>query len=57
VVGRIRSTEKSNDLIRNQTHDHMACSIVPQSTTLPMPLKNSGRERINRERNRRDREK
>jgi hypothetical protein len=30
VVGRIRSTEKSNDLIRNWTRDLPVCSIVPQ---------------------------
>jgi hypothetical protein len=35
VAGRIRSIEKSNDLIGNQTHDLPACSIVPQSSTLP----------------------
>jgi hypothetical protein len=29
-----RSIEKSNDLIRNRTHDLPSCSIVPQSTTL-----------------------
>jgi hypothetical protein len=33
--GRIRSTEKSNYLIGNQTRDLPACSIVPQPTTLP----------------------
>jgi hypothetical protein len=32
---RIRSIEKSNDLIANQTRDHPASSIVPQPTTLP----------------------
>jgi hypothetical protein len=32
---RIRSTEKSNDLIGNHTHDLPACSIVPQLTTIP----------------------
>jgi hypothetical protein len=35
AVGRIGSIEKSNDLIRNRTHDPPACSIVPQPTTLP----------------------
>jgi hypothetical protein len=34
-AGRIRSTEKSNDLIGNQTHSLPACSRVPQQTTLP----------------------
>jgi hypothetical protein len=34
VAGRIRSIEKSNDLFGNQTHDLLACSIVPQPTTL-----------------------
>jgi hypothetical protein len=32
---RIRSIEKSNDLIGNRTRDRLACSIVPQPTTLP----------------------
>jgi hypothetical protein len=35
AVGRIRSTEKSSDLIRNRTRDHPGFSIVPQPTTLP----------------------
>jgi hypothetical protein len=35
VGGRIRSIEKSNDLIWNRTRDLPACSIVPQSITLP----------------------
>jgi hypothetical protein len=35
AAGRIRSIEKSNDLIGNQTRDVPACSIVPQPTTLP----------------------
>jgi hypothetical protein len=35
VAGRIRSIEKSNDLVRNRTHDLLASSIVPQPTTLP----------------------
>jgi hypothetical protein len=35
AAGRIRSTEKSNDLIRNLTHDLQACSTVSQPTTLP----------------------
>jgi hypothetical protein len=33
--GRIRSTEKSNDLIRTWTRNLPACSIVPQPTMLP----------------------
>jgi hypothetical protein len=32
---RIRSIEKSNDLIGNRTRDIPACGIVPQPTTLP----------------------
>jgi hypothetical protein len=35
VAGRIRSIEKSNDLIGNRIRDLPACSIVPQPTTLP----------------------
>jgi hypothetical protein len=35
AAGRIRSIEKSNDLIGNWTSDLPACSIVPQLTTLP----------------------
>jgi hypothetical protein len=34
-AGRIKSIEKSNDLIGNRTRDLPACSIVPQLTTLP----------------------
>jgi hypothetical protein len=34
AAGRIRSSEKSNGLIGNQTHDLPACSIVPQPPTL-----------------------
>jgi hypothetical protein len=34
-AARIRSIEKSNDLIGNRTRDLPACSIVPQPTTLP----------------------
>jgi hypothetical protein len=34
MAGRIRSIETFSDLIRNQTHDLPACSIVPQTTTL-----------------------
>jgi hypothetical protein len=36
AAGRIRSIEKTNDLVGNQTHDLPACSIVPQLTTLPL---------------------
>jgi hypothetical protein len=32
---RIRSIEKSNNLVGNRTRDLAACSIVPQPTTLP----------------------
>ena len=32
VTGRIMSMIKSNDIIRNQTHDLLACSAVPQTT-------------------------
>jgi hypothetical protein len=35
AAGRIRSIEKSNELIGNRTRDLPACSIVPQPTTLP----------------------
>jgi hypothetical protein len=35
AAGRIKSIEKSNDLIGNRTGDLPACSIVPQPTTLP----------------------
>jgi hypothetical protein len=35
VAGRTTSTERSNDIIRNRTHDLPACSIVLQPTTLP----------------------
>jgi hypothetical protein len=35
AAGRIRSIEKSSDLIRNWTHDLLACSIVPQPTMRP----------------------
>jgi hypothetical protein len=34
VAGRIRSIEKSNDLIGIRTHDLPSCSIVPRPTTL-----------------------
>jgi hypothetical protein len=34
AAGKVRSSEKSNDLIGNRTCDLAACSIVPQSTTL-----------------------
>jgi hypothetical protein len=33
--GRIRSIEKSGDLIKIQTRDLPACSVVPHPTTLP----------------------
>jgi hypothetical protein len=35
AAGKIRSIEKSNDLIGNRNRDLPACSIVPQQTTLP----------------------
>jgi hypothetical protein len=35
AAGRIRPTEKPNDLIGNATRDLPACSVVPQPTTLP----------------------
>jgi hypothetical protein len=35
VAGRIRSIEKSNDIIGDRTRDLLACSIAPQTTTLP----------------------
>jgi hypothetical protein len=35
AAGRIRSIEKSNDLIGNRTHGLLALSIVTQPTTLP----------------------
>jgi hypothetical protein len=35
AAGRIRSTGKSNDPIGIRTRDLAACSIVPQTTTLP----------------------
>jgi hypothetical protein len=35
VVGRIRTAEKSNDLIWNRTRDFQAFSIVPQPTMCP----------------------
>jgi hypothetical protein len=34
-AGKIRSTEKSNDLTGNRTCDLLACSIEPQPTILP----------------------
>jgi hypothetical protein len=34
VAGRIRSNEKSNGLIGNQSHYLPACSIVPEPTML-----------------------
>jgi hypothetical protein len=44
---RIRSIEKSNDLIGIRTRDLPACSIVPQPTTLPRAPTESGRLRLN----------
>jgi hypothetical protein len=38
VAGRIKSVEKSNDLIENRTRDIPACNIVPQPTMLPPAL-------------------
>jgi hypothetical protein len=35
AAGRIRSIEKSHDLIGIRTRDLPACSVVPQPTTLP----------------------
>jgi hypothetical protein len=35
AAGRIRSVEKSSDLIGNRTRDIPACSVVTQPTTLP----------------------
>jgi hypothetical protein len=35
AAGRIRSTEKANDLTGNRTRDLPVCSIVPQLSTLP----------------------
>jgi hypothetical protein len=35
TAGRLRSIEKSNDLIGNRTRDLPACSRVPQQTVLP----------------------
>jgi hypothetical protein len=35
AAGIIRSIEKSDDLIGNRTRVRLACSIVPQPTTLP----------------------
>jgi hypothetical protein len=34
AAGRIRITEKLNDLAKNQNHDLLAYSIVPQSIIL-----------------------
>jgi hypothetical protein len=48
---RIRSIEKSSDLIGNQTHHLPACSRVPQPTTLPhAPLSNHNLCNSHRER-------
>jgi hypothetical protein len=38
AAGRIRSIEKSNDLIASRTRDLPACSTVPQPTMLPGTL-------------------
>jgi hypothetical protein len=35
ATGRIRLVEKSSDLVGNQTRELAACSIVPQTNTLP----------------------
>jgi hypothetical protein len=35
ATGRIRLIENSSDLIENRTHYLLACSVVPQRTTLP----------------------
>jgi hypothetical protein len=35
AAGKIRSIEKSTDLIGKRTREHPACSIVPQPPTLP----------------------
>jgi hypothetical protein len=42
ATGRIRSTEKSND-IGNRNHDLLACSTVSQPTTLPSTINTGGR--------------
>jgi hypothetical protein len=48
-AGRIRSNEKSKDLIGNRTRDLPACSIVPQPTTLlRAPLCDMYVQQINR---------
>jgi hypothetical protein len=39
AAGRIRSIEKSSDLIENRNRDLPACSIMPQPTTLPHVMK------------------
>jgi hypothetical protein len=38
AAGRIRYSEKSNDLIGNGTHDISACRIMPQPITLSRAL-------------------
>jgi hypothetical protein len=35
AAGRIRSIEKSSDLVENQTRNLLACTVVPQPTTPP----------------------
>jgi hypothetical protein len=43
----MRSIEKSNDLIWNQIHDLLACSIVPQPTMLlHAPVKELKKKKI-----------
>jgi hypothetical protein len=44
ATGRIRSIEKSSDLTGIRTHDHSACSIVPQPTMLPRAPQNLGKQ-------------
>jgi hypothetical protein len=47
AAGRIRSIEKSNDLIRIRSRDLPACSIVLQPTTLPHAPYNQNKETLN----------
>jgi hypothetical protein len=35
AAGKVRSIEKSSDIIGNHTRDFPTCSVVPQPTTLP----------------------
>jgi hypothetical protein len=46
MAGRIRSIEKSSDLIVNRTRNLSPCSIMPQPTMLPHPV--SSRSKITR---------